>query len=129
LALKLNGRQYGEEITEEEENAARAAGLVVVFGASDDLCELRGAIHDERGAYGDSAEVLIVDGGIFAFEECESHCLYAQAAERDARKRGLLIHPRFGRGWTFATEIPHATFDVWENDSKYGQGIVFELPR
>ncbi len=51
LAAQLNGREYGSEITKEEEAAAKKAGLVVVYGASDDLVELRGAIEEEVGAY------------------------------------------------------------------------------
>jgi hypothetical protein len=35
------------EINKAEERQAKDAGLVVVFGYSDDGVELRGAIHDE----------------------------------------------------------------------------------
>lgn len=34
FAALLNGREYGEEITREEEALAKAHGLVVVFGYS-----------------------------------------------------------------------------------------------
>lgn len=61
LAAQLNGRQYTEEITPDEALLAKQEGLVVIFGASDDLCELRGAIHDELGAYKE-ATVFIKDG-------------------------------------------------------------------
>ena len=37
LAATLNGREYNHEITKEEEAEARENGLVVIFGASDDL--------------------------------------------------------------------------------------------
>lgn len=40
----LSGRDYMNEITRGEEEQAKAAGLVVVFGYSDDNMELRGAI-------------------------------------------------------------------------------------
>ena len=49
LAAKLNGRSYRNEITPEEERLAKDNRLVVIFGASDDLIELRGAICDELG--------------------------------------------------------------------------------
>jgi hypothetical protein len=29
--------------------------------------------------------------------------------------------------WTYATEIPHATFEVIEDDGPYCRGIVFAL--
>ena len=43
LAKLLDGRKYGSELSHEEGLAAEAAGLVVVFGASHDLMEFRGA--------------------------------------------------------------------------------------
>ncbi len=46
LASRLTGREYGDEITEEEEAEAKASGLFVIFGASDDLCEIRLAVID-----------------------------------------------------------------------------------
>ena len=49
FAEKLGTRQIGKEITKEEEAEAKAAGLVVVFGYSDDGTEFRGAIRDEAG--------------------------------------------------------------------------------
>jgi hypothetical protein len=49
VAAHLTGRQYLNEVTYEEEAWLKTWGLVVVFGASDDLCQLRGAILDEVG--------------------------------------------------------------------------------
>ena len=34
LAAKLNGREYGQEITDAESTEAGKAGLLVIFGAS-----------------------------------------------------------------------------------------------
>lgn len=51
LAALLDGNQYGNEITKEQEMLALDHDLVVVFGYSDDDVELRGEINDEVGAY------------------------------------------------------------------------------
>ena len=51
LAALINGREYTHELTDKEKSA-KDARLVVVFGASEDLMEFRGAINDECGAYG-----------------------------------------------------------------------------
>lgn len=48
----LNGNEYRQEGSRELFAAMKAAGLVAVFGASDDLAELRGAINDEIGGFG-----------------------------------------------------------------------------
>lgn len=129
LATLLNGRQYRGEITRDEAKQAKAAGLVVVYGASDDLMEFDGAIDDERGAY-EGATVLIVDGQIFDEYGCVSHCKYFKAAQKDAQTRGKTIRAVWaqdGYSWTFKTDIPHATFEVVEDGGPYCRGIVFSL--
>ena len=45
LAQKLHGRTYGN-ITTQDAAEAKDNDLVIVFGASDDLMEFRGAIYD-----------------------------------------------------------------------------------
>lgn len=138
LATRLNGREYGEEITEAEEAEAKAAGLLVVFGASDDLCELRGMIHDEVGCYS-GGEFVIVDGELFDEKACDSEdCPYAAKAKSAARVEGFTVEALWCKGefsWTYALSRigkatpPHATFDVMEDgDDKYCRGLVIKLP-
>ena len=50
FAARLNGRTYRNEVSTAEAKEAKAAGLVVVYGYSDDNVELAGAIDDEIGA-------------------------------------------------------------------------------
>lgn len=52
FAELLDGREYLSEITKDEEQQAKELGFVVVFGQSDGLMELRGAIYDEACCYG-----------------------------------------------------------------------------
>ena len=127
LAARLNGREYGSEISADEEKAAKAAGLVVLFGASDDLAELRGAINDEAGCY-DGGDIRIIDGELFEEPDCD--CKWAQEASAAAEKRSALIEALWSQGewsWTYSTKIPHATFDVMEDGEPYCRGIVFAL--
>ena len=63
LAEMLSGREYGMEITKEEERQAAAAKLVVVYGYSDDNVEFRGAIDEEIGAY-EEATIYLTSVGI-----------------------------------------------------------------
>ena len=46
LAEKLNGRAYGDSFDDVKQEA-KESGLVIVYGASDDLMEFDGAIYDE----------------------------------------------------------------------------------
>lgn len=51
FARRLDRRQYRAELLPAEEAAAKSSCLLVAFGASDDLLELRGFVDDEIGAY------------------------------------------------------------------------------
>ena len=48
LAEKLNGIAYGDSFDDVKQEA-KESGLVIVYGASDDLMEFDGAIYDEGG--------------------------------------------------------------------------------
>lgn len=102
FAEGLNGREYGSEITPFEEQRAKELGFVVVFGYSDDNAEFRGAIDDEVGCY---------DGG------------------RIFEKNGKYIDAIWCDGeftWTYDTNIPHSTFNIYDGEEKYCKGIVFK---
>lgn len=75
LAEKLNGRTYLNEMTEEEEQEAKESELVVVFGQSDDLVELRGAIDDELDMY-DGGTIYLTKEGVLKNECEDSDCPY-----------------------------------------------------
>ena len=128
LAATLDGRQYRNEIAVAEAHEAKLAGLVVLYGASDDLAEFEGAISEERDCYGGD-EFLLVDGRLFEDDGCT--CKAAVAAHEAAEDRGKKIKAEWCKGegypWTYSTDIPHATFDVMEGGEKYCRGIVFAL--
>lgn len=130
LAAQLHGRTYGKELTREEAAAAKAAGLVVVFGYSDDNMELRGAIDDEVGCYDGGTALVDTQGLLPDYENIEKD-------ERDllrtyfAREQNAVpveaICGQEGYGWIYQTAIPHSTFDIIEDGAKYCRGIVFAL--
>ena len=102
FAAKLNGRQYGNEISKLEAQQAKDLGFVVVFGYSDDNTEFRGAYDDEVGCF-DGGRVY-VDG---------NHYIDA-------------LWCKNGIDWSYETNIPHATFEVYDGADLYCRGIVFE---
>lgn len=126
LAALLNGREYGKEITKEEEAAAKESGLVVVFGASDDLMEFRGAIDDEVGCWG-GGTVYINENGMVSeqLDECSSCKLFLR--NRDTCPSITAIWHKKYYPWEYQTDIPHETFEIFEDGEKYCQGIVFSL--
>lgn len=102
FAKKLNGRTYGNELTLIEEREAKNLGFVVLFGYSDDCAEFRGAYEDEVGCF---------NGG---------------RVYEDGDKYINSIWCKGNADWTYETNIPHATFDIYDDGELYCRGIVFE---
>lgn len=128
VAEKLNGIQYGEEgkiLTLEYCKELRREGIVVVRGYSDDLVEFDGAISDELGA----DDHYLNSKGVIR-NECEDDCCpYFEKIRKEAK---YYIKPLWCEtpeyAWTYDTNVPHATFDIMEDEDKYCRGIVFRLP-
>lgn len=130
LATQLSGREYGLEITLEEERIAKEAGLVAVYGYSDDNVEFRGAINDEVGSY-DGTTVYLTKTGILEGPACSSaedcECPYFDAARKETKTIKAVWHNEDGPCWTFETEIPHETFTINEDGEPWCIGIVFSM--
>lgn len=118
LAEKLNGREYGDSFSDVLEEA-KASGLVIVTGASDDLMEFDGALRDEGGCN---------DGGPVYFDK--------DGVSQDGTKRANVIEAVWDDGtnadgvpatWTYKTDIPHEEFNIWEDGELYCVGIVFSV--
>ena len=132
LAALLNGREYGSEITSAEAQAAKDAGLVVVFGYSDDNLEMRGRLNEEVGCN---------DGGTFKIGKrgiLDEWSEYEEKCKDDARKwfhlevqaKNTLTAVWGGPEkyvWTYGIDCPFATFDIMEDEEKYCRGIVFSI--
>ena len=100
VKLYMQNCQYRKELSLMAAAVAEENGLVVVFGASDDLCEIRGAEDDEIDCF-DGGEATIA-GAKVKINWCKD-----------------------GYSWTYDMDIPHECFDVYEGDEKYCRGIVF----
>lgn len=102
VKLYMQNCQYENELSLMAAAIAEENGLVVVFGASDDLCEIRGAEDDEIDCF-DGGEATIA-GAKVKINWCKD-----------------------GYSWTYDTDIPHECFDVYEDGEKYCRGIVFSI--
>lgn len=123
FAESLNKREYGNEITKEEEMLAKELGYVVVFGYSDDNMEFRGAIWDEFGCFNSGTAFIDKDGLI---EECECECKYYKRALKKCKTINAIWDDK-GYSWWYDTNIPHETFEIMEDEEKYCLGIVFDI--
>ena len=108
FAKMLDGRAYGNEITEEEERIAKELGFVVVYGYSDDTAELCGAIDDEIGCY---------DGGVLKHDDLPGE-IYADWCPKD-----------IDCSWAYGTSIPHEEFKIYDGGDLYCVGIVCDISK
>ena len=127
LANQLTGRKYCAEITRDEVCEAAEAGLVVVYGYSDDNVEFNGAIDDEVDCY-NGGTILLTKSGVVMTPGCgKDDCPYFEIAKRIARKIVAKWNGNGGPCWSFETDIPHETFDIYYGDELFCVGIVFSV--
>jgi len=124
FAQMLNGREYLDEISRKEELQAKELGYVVVYGQSDDLIEFSGAIKDEAGCF-DGDKIYLDKDGLFV--ECDDNCKYSQAAKAKCKVINAIWCGEDEWTWQYKTEIPHATFEIFEGGEKFCKGIVFDI--
>jgi hypothetical protein len=130
LAERIDGIQYPCRIHEELIQIAQAAGLVIVYGASDDLMEFEGAHREEIGCY-DGGFAYVDQHGVLPDPEWIDDDREAVQnyyhRKPNAKPIEALWCKEDGYSWTYKTDIPHATFEVMEDGEHYCRGIVFSL--
>lgn len=125
IAEMLDGSKYPFNTSVQEAKYAKDHGVVIVYGASDDLIEFSGAIYDEDACY-DGGTVFINRSGIIRSKCDNEKCIYFRDAHSNASTIEA-IWDRDGYSWMYETDIPHETFDILEDGEKYCRGIVFML--
>lgn len=115
LAARLSDRKVWNEITDIEAQQAADAGLVVVYRYSDDNMELRGAMDEEIGAY-EGVTIYVSKAGLMYEPPCDGEgCPYYNAARAAHKAITAVWHDEDGPCWTYETDIPHETFDIYED--------------
>jgi hypothetical protein len=128
-AKTLHGREYGAEISRTEVAQAKADGVLIIFGYSDDNIEFRGIVDEEVGAwyhtkirldksgeplpqgFDDDKEVLDKYGLLPAVEARYPNVI---DAEWDSH----------GYSWWITSSLPQHEFDILEDGEKFCRGIV-----
>ncbi len=137
LAELINGRAYRNEMHKEEEQIAKESGLVIIFGASDDLVEFRGAIYDEIDAYNGTHFIIATPGTEIPVDE--NHETFRKAKQLEAitiEEESQTKKNRFEAvwspdepecSWLIKTDLPHSTFDIMEDGELYCRGLIIEV--
>ena len=130
IAAELNGSEYPFDVPKDIAEAAKAAGLLIVYGASDDLMEFDGAFRDELSCY-DGGTAYLDRGGLLDRGQIDDSDDEAIAdfviRKRTSRTVEALWAAEGDYSWTYRTDIPHATFEIVEDGEPYCRGIVLDL--
>ncbi len=113
VASKLNGLPYGLEdrTVKELDSLCKDNGVVICFGQSDDLMELRGIIDDEYGCY---------DGGTICIDEKGN-----ADADVNVYYPITAVWAKDNISWQYEFEPKHEVFNIYEDAEIYCKGIVF----
>ena len=123
IAEALDGIEYCSSMGDVAA-MAKASGIVICYGASDDLVEFEGAIHDETGAPG---VVHLTDTWILQRICDDDRCPHEIALRKSAPRIRAIWHDKDGPCWTFETAIPHEKFKMMEDGEEFCVGIVFRM--
>lgn len=123
----LNGREYPLRLDDAFCDILEESGLVVVYGASDDLMEFRGVINDEVECWNGGTAYLDKKG--LLVNECGEGDACPHFLEKRVSATTIIAVwcKDNDYSWTYETSIPHVTFDIGEDGEKYCRGIVFKL--
>jgi len=144
LAEFLNGKTEKEIDVTKISIKAENSGLVIVYGASDDLIEFRGAIFDEGNCDAGGEVVFTKKGVISNYEDCvnaikeledngyDIECLKVQHNKINALWCPNGIFDKYGNNienisWAYKTKIPHYQFNLMKDGEVYCIGIVFSI--
>lgn len=125
VAAELDGSEYRNEGSRQLWGRMKEAGLVAVFGASDDLVEVRGAADDELGAY-NGTTLYFTPTGLLENDCDNDDCPHFRRAQRKAAAVEVAWSEN-GYSWFVTAPFAHKTFSVNEDGEPYCRGIVFSL--
>jgi hypothetical protein len=127
MAARLNGRQYLEEMTPAEAREAKQQGLLVVFGASDDLAEFRGAFFSEEGAWEGRKFSLGANGIVTEQPDHDDLIDLGWTPPRIVATVSVEWCPEgFEGSWRITPDCPFAPFDIMEDGQLFCRGAVID---
>jgi len=129
IAAELNGSSYPLRLTKDLRERAKAGGILIVYGASDDLMEFDGAFSEELGAW-EGREALIDKQGVLdrdQIDDDDDDAIHSFVERKRGAKCIEALWDRGGYSWVYETDIPHTTFDVLDDADTYCRAIVIDL--
>ncbi|MBT2295712.1 hypothetical protein [Pseudomonas fluorescens] len=129
LADRICGIGYPCRIHKDLIQIAKGSGLVIVYGASDDLMKFEGAACEEISCYDGGTALVDAQGVLPDRDSIDDDDELQRYFKRKAKAKPIeaLWCKEPGYSWTYKTDIPHATFEVLDDVDRYCRGIVFAL--
>lgn len=139
FSQKLDGREYRRELTYPEEKDLNLNDFLCVFGASDDLLEMRGYFNDEYGSYnGTKLFLYILENGKLAFYDEEHKSVDDFPTEKEfvnyikSKKTEYYIESKWCErsdiSWTFYTNFPsYKKFIISDDFVLYSEGLLIDM--
>lgn len=107
FAQLLDGREGPYFLPTDLARQAKASGLVVVYGVSDDILKVEGAVDEEFAC---------ITGGAAAFEVAgKPVAVIAKWCEEP------------GCCWSYSLSVAHEVFRIIEDGEVYCRGVVFSV--
>jgi hypothetical protein len=131
-AEKINGFEYPANELEHLNKKMAVDGIIIAYGASDDLLEFNGVIYAEVDAW-KGTDVRIFSRGkgtafIFNKEENKDSAEFNRKEIEQMQKIKAVWRPKdIDASWKIETEIPHETFDIMEDGELFCRGVVFHV--
>ena len=134
LAARIDGREYRSEVDNETRELAKANGLLIVYGASDDLCEFDGIFRDEGGCYDGGIFLVDRDGIIPRWDELdgpterEAKAWFARKGSPHITIKAIWCGVDSDAFWEYSIAgAPSETFEVMKDDELYCIGRVVDM--
>jgi len=140
-AEKLDGREYLNELTEEEEKEALQDNVLIVYGYSDDDLELRGIIDDEIGAWNGTSIYIGRKNNKLTWRFIQKENDYMDHDDEEEydltgfKKCGTIIaefapineKEEVYATWSITTDMKHEKFNIMEDGELFCSGVVISL--
>lgn len=140
ISKLLDGCQYGVEHDRIEDGLFKQLkkdGFVIVIPYSDDGIHFCGAIIDEVGAFNGAKIKVYKTGNLIPHDEEEGYFRVADGLEvlgleRSSNEAVNIIDAIWcpkdkNCSWDLKSDIPHETFNIFEDKELFGVGLVFNV--
>jgi len=136
LAEQCQGLQYEDFLSSSNErlnklcDIASANNMVIIKGYSDDGVQFMGAFSDQIGAVDGTVFDIDSKGVLPDYDKCDSeeeHESYFMRKPNAQEIQAIWCEKGSDYAWTFKTDIPHETFEIFEDGEKWCRGIVIDL--